>query len=171
MLILGSANFDRNSIEINAHDNVFRERFTIGHEIGHFCLGHGRYLRSETVIERDLLVDVEATGTFDITRLEVQANLFASEIILPDQVFRHATDVGRKRLEMRNIGFGDIYVDDSPWNYQPYNQLISDLSDYFCVSKQATEIRLTKLGLVNDQRRYGDKSANLIGQIFTDMQT
>lgn len=171
MLILGSANFDRNSIEINAHDNVFRERFTIGHEIGHFCLGHGRYLRSETVIERDLLVDVEATGIFDITRLEVQANLFASEIILPDQVFRHATDVGRKRLEMRNIGFGDIYVDDSPWNYQPYNQLISDLSDYFCVSRQATEIRLKKLGLVNDQRRYGDKSANLIGQIFTDMQT
>jgi Zn-dependent peptidase ImmA (M78 family) len=171
MLILGSANFDRNSIEINAHDNVFRERFTTGHEIGHFCLGHGRYLRSETVVQQDLIVDAEAAGDFDITRLEVQANLFASEIILPDQVFRRATEVGRKRLEMRNIGFGDIYVDDSPWNYQPYNQLISDLSQYFCVSIQATEIRLKKLGLVNDQRRYGDTSASLIGQIFANIQT
>ncbi len=168
-LILGSANFDRNTIEINAHDNRFRERFTIGHEIGHFCLGHGRYLRSETVIERDLLVDTEVAESFDFTRLEVQANVFASEIILPDQVFRIAVEVGRKRLDMRDIGFGGIYVDDNVWTYQPYNQLISDLSEYFCVSRQATEIRLKKLGLVNDQRKYGD-TANLIGQIFTNFQ-
>ncbi|OBZ95976.1 hypothetical protein ADU59_06180 [Pararhizobium polonicum] len=171
MLILGSANFDRNSIEINAHDNGFRERFTIGHEIGHFCLGHGCYLRSETVIERDLLVDAEASESFDITRLEVQANLFASEIILPDQVFRIAVEVGRKRLDMRDIGFGGIYVDDNPWTYQPYNQLISDLSQYFRVSREATEIRLKKLGLVNDQRKYGDAGANLIGRIFANIQT
>ncbi|MND30139.1 hypothetical protein D3C80_206660 [compost metagenome] len=170
-LILGSANFDRNSIEINAHNNAFRERFTVGHEIGHFCLGHGRYLRSETVIERDLLVDAEAKENFDITRLEVQANLFASEIILPDQVFRRATEVGRQRLDIRNIGFGDIYVDDSPWNYQPYNQLISDLSQYFQVSRQAIEIRLKKLGLVNDQRRYGETwSAGQIGEILANIQ-
>ena len=168
-LILGSARFDRNTIEINAHKNRFRERFTIGHEIGHFCLGHGRYLRSETVIERDLLVDAEAEETFDFTRLEVQANLFASEIILPDQVFRIAVEVGRKRLDMRDIGFGGIYVDDNAWTYQPYNQLISDLSEYFCVSRQATEIRLKRLGLVNDQRKYGD-TASLIGQIFANFQ-
>ncbi|MDR6757190.1 Zn-dependent peptidase ImmA (M78 family) [Mycoplana sp. BE70] len=171
-LILGSANFDRNSIEINSHDNEFRERFTIGHEIGHFCLRHGHYLRSETVIERDLLVDVEGAENFNFTRLELQANLFASEIILPDQVFRLAVEVGRKRLEMRDIGFGYIYVDDKPWNYQPYNELLFDLSQYFRVSKQATEIRLKKLGIVNDQRRYGDtSSANLIGEIFANIQT
>ncbi|WP_434714265.1 ImmA/IrrE family metallo-endopeptidase (plasmid) [Rhizobium sp. YTUHZ045] len=86
-LILGSANFDRNVIEINSHDNEFRERFTIGHEIGHFCLGHGRYLRSETVVERDLLLDVEGAENFNFTRLELQANLFASEIVLPDKSF------------------------------------------------------------------------------------
>lgn len=171
-LILGSANFDQNSIEINAHDNDFRERFTIGHEIGHFCLGHGSYLRSETVIERDLLVDVEVAESFNFTRLELQANLFASEIILPDQVFRLAAEVGCRRLQMRDIGFGYVYVDDKPWNYQPYNELISDLSQYFRVSKQATEIRLKKLGIVNDQRRYGEtSSSNFIGEIFANIQT
>ncbi|MBP2510011.1 Zn-dependent peptidase ImmA (M78 family) [Agrobacterium tumefaciens] len=171
-LILGSANFDRHSIEINAHNNDFRERFTIGHEIGHFCLGHGRYLRSETVIEQDLLVDAEVAESFNFARLELQANLFASEIILPDQVFRLAAEVGCKRLKMRDIGFGYVYVDDKPWNYQPYNELISDLSQYFRVSKQATEIRLKKLGLVNDQRRYGDTSSvNLIGEIFASIRT
>lgn len=170
-LILGSANFDWNSIEINSHDNEFRERFTIGHEIGHFCLGHGHYLRSENVIERDLLVDAEGTENFNFTRLELQANLFASEIILPDKVFRIAVEVGCERLKMRDIGFGRVYVDDNPWNYQPYNELISELSQYFRVSKQATEIRLKKLGLVNDQRRYGNtRSTNLIGEIFANTQ-
>ncbi|MCY1741456.1 ImmA/IrrE family metallo-endopeptidase [Ensifer sp. SL37] len=171
-LILGSANFDRHSIEINEHHNDFRERFTIGHEIGHFCLGHGTYLRSETVIERDLLVDVETAERFDFTRLELQANLFASEIILPDRVFRLAAEVGCRRLKMRDIGFGYVYVDDKPWNYQPYNELLTDLSQYFRVSKQATEIRLKKLGIVNDQRRYGNASSTkLIGEIFANFQT
>jgi Zn-dependent peptidase ImmA (M78 family) len=170
-LILGSANFDRHSIEINAHNNDFRERFTIGHEIGHFCLGHGRYLRSEPEIEQDLLEDAEVAESFNFARLELQANLFASEIILPDQVFRLAAEVGCKRLKMRDIGFGYVYVDDKPWNYQPYNELISDLSQYFRVSKQATEIRLKKLGLVNDQLRYGDTSSvNLIGEIFASIR-
>ncbi|MBF2715025.1 ImmA/IrrE family metallo-endopeptidase [Agrobacterium vitis] len=170
MLILGSANFDRNSIEINSHDNEFRERFTIGHEIGHFCLAHGYYLRSETVIERDLLVDVEEAENLNFTRLELQANLFASEIILPDKVFRIAVEVGCERLKMRDIGFGRIYVNDKPWTYQPYNDLISELSQYFHVSKQATEIRLKKLGLVNDQRKFGNSSsASLIGEIFNNI--
>lgn len=170
-LILGSANFDRKSIEINCHDNEFRERFTIGHEIGHFCLGHGQYLRSETVVERDLLVDAEGVEKFDFTRMELQANLFASEIILPDKVFRIAVEVACDRLKMRDIGFGRVYVDDNSWTYQPYNQLLSEISQYFRVSKQATEIRLKKLGIVNDRRMYGDTSrANLIGQIFSNFE-
>lgn len=170
-LILGSANFDRNSIEINLHNNEFRERFTIGHEIGHVCLGHGHYLRSESVIERDLLIDADGDGNFNFTRLELQANLFASEIILPDQIFRSIVAADCKRLNMRDIGFGYIFVDDQPCNYQPYNELISDISQYFRVSQQATEIRLKKLGLVNDERQFGNtSSANLIGKIFARIE-
>lgn len=165
-LILGFADFDRNSIEINSHDNEFRERFTIGHEIGHFCLGHGNYLRSENVIERDLLINAEGDGNFNFTRLELQANLFASEMILPDQMFRSIVAADCKRLGMRDIGFGYIYVDDQPCNYQPYNELISDISQYFRVSQQATEIRLKRLGLVNDVRKFGVSSATLIADIF-----
>ena len=36
--ILGSANFCKRSIDVNLHGNKHRERFTIAHEIGHFCL-------------------------------------------------------------------------------------------------------------------------------------
>ena len=107
---------------------------------------------------------VEGAENFNLTRLELQANLFASEIILPDKVFRIAVEVGCERLKMRDIGFGRVYVDDKPWTYQPYNELISELSQYFRVSKQATEIRLKKLGLVNDQRRYGKYLERKLGR-------
>lgn len=50
--------------------------------------------------------------TFQFHALELQANLFASEIILPDQVFRLAVQVDCRRLQMRDIGFGYVYVDD-----------------------------------------------------------
>ncbi|MHC1550269.1 ImmA/IrrE family metallo-endopeptidase [Phyllobacterium sp. K27] len=151
-LILGSANFDRNTIQINAHADSNRERFTIGHEIGHFCLKHKQYLRSETIVEKDLLIDSEPHNRFNYERLEYQANAFSSDLILPDEMFRTATNVARSKLDIRNKGFGDIFVDDQPCNFLPYYQLLSSLSQYFDVSKQAIEIKLKKMGLLNDQR-------------------
>ncbi|WP_246804739.1 ImmA/IrrE family metallo-endopeptidase [Mesorhizobium mediterraneum] len=70
--ILGSANFDRKSIKINSHADKNRERFTLGHEIGHFCLKHDQYLRSETIVERDLFINTESEKGFDYERLEFQ---------------------------------------------------------------------------------------------------
>lgn len=166
-IILGSANFERNEIEVNLHQNKFRERFTIAHEIGHFCLGHGLYLRSETVAEQDLLMDTEKPDSFNLTRLELQANLFASELIFPNKIFQLAVSVACDRHDMIDIGFGRIYVDDNDWNYKRYNLMISELSDYFLASKKATEFRLKRLGLVNDQRRFGNASAAMsLGDIF-----
>lgn len=167
-IILGSANFDRNEIELNLHQNRFRERFTIAHEIGHFCLGHGLYLRSETVVEQDLLMDSERPDTFNLTRLEFQANLFASELIFPNKIFQIAVSVACDRHDMIDIGFGRIYVDDNDWNYKRYNLMISEISEYFFASKKATEYRLKRLGLVNDQRRFGNSSAaTSLGDIFS----
>ncbi|SMD11453.1 protein of unknown function [Rhizobium sp. RU36D] len=166
--LLGSANFERNEIEVNLHQNKFRERFTIAHEIGHFCLGHGSYLRSETVVEQDLLMDREKPDTFNLTRLEVQANLFAAELLFPNKIFQIAVSVACDRHDMIDIGFGRIYVDDNDWNYKRYNLMISELSEYFLASKKATEIRLQRLGLVNDQRRFGKSSGAVsLGEVFS----
>ncbi|WP_028741608.1 ImmA/IrrE family metallo-endopeptidase [Rhizobium leguminosarum] len=172
-LILGSANFDRNSIQINAHANSNRERFTIGHEIGHFYLKHKQYLRSETIVERDLLIDSETDNNFNYERLEFQANAFSSDIILPDQVFRTAIDVGRVRFDIRDRGHGYIFVDDQPCNFLPYDQLLSSLSLYFEVSKQAIEIKLRKMGLLADQRKRNQASptARLLGNFTSSIQS
>lgn len=151
--ILGSANFSRNSIQINLSENKNRERFTIGHEVGHFCLNHRSYLHSESVIERDLLIEIENTPRLNYERLEFQANSFASNLILPDVQFKIKTAVYREILDIRDRGHGYIFVDDQPCNYIAYNQLVSYLSNTFQASRQAVEIKLKNLGMLTDLRK------------------
>lgn len=166
-LILGSANFDRKSITINSHGNSNRERFTLGHEIGHFCLKHDRYIRSETIVEQDLFVDREADNAFNFERLEFQANSFSSTLLMPSNVFRIAVAVARKRFEIRDRGHGYIFVDDQPCNSLPYYHFLSTLSSEFMVSKQAIEIKLRKMGLLTDQRKENQSYA--IGSLLRNV--
>lgn len=151
--VLGTANFADRSIQIYRHENRQRERFTIAHEIGHFCLLHDRYLRSDSIVEHDMFLDMETRRNFNYGQLEYQANTFASELLLPDRKFRLAVQEKRQHLSINDKGFGYIFVDDQPCNYTPYNQMISALSENFEVSKQAIEVRLKRMGLVTDKRR------------------
>lgn len=150
--ILGRANFDRKSIHIYPHVNKQRERFTIAHEIGHICLNHGKYLRSETIVEKDLFIDSAEANSFNYAWLEFQANEFASELLLPEKVFKGMTHIYKEKLEIKSRE-SYIYVDDQYCNYTPYNELLSMLSTYFDVSKQAIEVKLKKLGRLNDKRK------------------
>lgn len=161
--ILGSANFTRRLIEINLHGNLNRQRFTIGHEIGHFCLKHDRYLRSESVIKSDLLIRSEGKRGLNLERLEYQANAFSSALILPDQHFFFKTDQYKRDLEIRRGGHGYLFVDDQPCNYQPYSELLSRLSSHFAVSKQAIQIKFKSMGLLNDQRNKNDAFRTFMG--------
>lgn len=151
--VLGSANFSNRSIEVNLHGNPHRERFTIAHELGHFCLRHDHYLHSESLVEQDLFADAQTDRNFNLERLEYQANIFASELTLPDEHFRLVLTALRRQLGIYDKGFGYIFVDDQPCNYNPYNQITSSLSDYFEISRHAIEIRLKRMGLVTDKRR------------------
>lgn len=151
--ILGTANFDQRTIEVNQQGNKHRERFTIDHEIGHFCLRHDQYLHTDSIIEHDLLVDAQSDGTLNYERLETQANIFASELLLPEADFRISVEALRLHIGIADRGFGYIFVDDQPCNYTPYNEMLSALSNHFNVSKQAIEVRIKRMGLVTDKRR------------------
>lgn len=157
--ILGHADFERRIILVNRHENKHRERFTIAHEIGHFCLEHDRYLRSEPVIKRDFFKEDENESKFDYDRLEIQANKFASHLLMPDTAFRMKVREIRKTLDMRNRGYGDVYVDDQPGNQQAYWELLNRLSTHFNVSKQAVELRLKNTIGVTDKRTRGGWSS------------
>lgn len=150
--ILGSANFGQRSIQVNSHENKHRERFTIGHEIGHFYLRHDQYLRSETIVEHDLFINSEKEKFSNYQRLEFQANLFASDLLLPSDFLKAAVTLLRDREGMRDKGHGYIFVDDQPCNYGAYNLVLLELSTFFEVSIQAIEIKLKRMGLLTDQR-------------------
>ncbi|HEV7434784.1 MAG TPA: ImmA/IrrE family metallo-endopeptidase [Pseudorhizobium sp.] len=150
--VLGSANFDQRTIQINAHGNHHRERFTIAHEIGHFCLEHWRYLRSERTIETDLFLEGRTEIGTNYSRLEIQANMFAANLILPDTAFRAATFVARELVGFRNRGHGYIYVDDQPANLADYDDLLVCLSKHFEASKEVVEIKLKTMNLLTDRR-------------------
>jgi Zn-dependent peptidase ImmA (M78 family) len=166
MEILGSANFDRKKIVINAHGNITRERFTLGHEIGHFFLNHQLYLASESVIESDLRIVSEREDGFNYERLEFQANSFASNLILPDEIFIRKTAEFRNLLGITDRGHGYIFVDDQPYNYQIYDQLLTQLLTYFEVSKQAIQYKLQKLGMLTDQRSIRASQLGDVGKLL-----
>jgi Zn-dependent peptidase ImmA (M78 family) len=153
--ILGSADFGRRAIEVNSHALETRERFTIGHEIGHFVLGHGEYLRSESVIENDILIASEKTVPLNVDRLEYQANIFSAELILPEAALIVAIATFRRDLGIRNRGHGYIFVDNQPGNLSTYYDLIGRIETHFSVSRQVIEIKIRALGMLNDQRKAG----------------
>lgn len=65
---------DRNTVLVNARHPRRRQRFTLGHEIGHAIL------HLETIIARGEEVSCDGTG-----RMELEANYFAACLLIPSQ--------------------------------------------------------------------------------------
>lgn len=150
--ILGYADFENRDIVLIESANLGRDRFTLAHEIGHFCLGHEHIIRNETVLLKDLFVDDAPNDA--IRRLEIQANKFASFMLMPRAYFYQKLAHLYELYGFRNIGHGVIFVDNQPCNFVPYNSLLTDLSEEFQVSKQAVEYRLREDGILSDERNF-----------------
>jgi len=151
--VLGAANFNSRTIKIYQHSNQKRERFTLAHEIGHFWLQHDVYLRNEIVLAADIKLEGSEESAANYERLEIQANIFASCILMPDHVFKNKLDDYRKELDIRDRFHGALFVDGQMQNLADYHVVLSRLSDYFGCSKQAVEIKLKTLNLLIDHRK------------------
>lgn len=151
--LLGRADFATRKIVIYAHGNRKRERFTLAHEIGHFHLNHDQFLRSETTIKQDLLVDEHETKGNLINRMEYQANMFASHLLLPKFSLVKKVQQLRAELDIRDRGHGYIFVDNQPQNLSNYYLLLEAVSEHFNTSSQVIEIRLKSLGCITDNRK------------------
>ena len=105
---------------------------------------------SDFVLNRQSIDD----GT-DIVRLEYQANYFAASLLMPRANF--VADFWREvnRLEIRDKGFGPLYVDDQQCNINSYRLVTGALMTRYAVSRETTRIRLEGLGLVQDRRSKG----------------
>lgn len=78
-------------VAINALHHPNRQRFTAAHEIAHHVLHahifeHGVHVDKVILLKRDMLA---STGTDDI---EIQANTFASELLMPEHLISSILD-------------------------------------------------------------------------------
>lgn len=80
-------------ISVNSHSIPSRQRFSIGHELGHWHLHKGRMLFCSG---RE--IDRPVTG---LPGPEQQADSFASDLILPNYLFRPAAKSIQRRLNLK----------------------------------------------------------------------
>lgn len=117
----GSHDFDSSLITVNEFDPVYRQRFTIAHEIGHNVYNHSG-VRNR--ITNDQNFDDEDKSYVDVL-IERQANDFASKLLMPKQLL---LDVKKHLEDMNEI--------------RNKKQEITKLAEKFNVSYIAMEYRL-----------------------------
>lgn len=151
---LGEISFNPMKIKIlKDNGGVYRKRFTLAHELGHATLRHDKYLFAERCTADSIKLDRDFDiGIKEVLRLEWQANYFASCLLLPRQNLIDSFYVLIKALDIRNKGFGFLYLDDQPCNRSSYARVTSALMQHYQVSRSVIKYRLIDLGLLVDEQ-------------------
>jgi len=144
-------------------DNLPRERFTKAHETGHWVC-HRPYhspdnqqfelrtakansyiaCRTES-IERSRYNREKTDSDWE----EWQADHFAAAILMPRSTFKeYASSV------IRHVGICRGFLVEGEDRKNKVYQVVEDVAEQFCVSKQAAQIRMTQLGLFVDRDLY-----------------
>lgn len=111
-------------IVANSTQAQTRQRFTIAHELGHLCL-HG----GQTFVDRRFVFRRNQTTATGTDREEMQANMFAAELLMPKDWLRR--DVGTEGFDI-----GD-------------DEALMDLARRYGVSQSAMLFRLANLRLAD----------------------
>jgi Zn-dependent peptidase ImmA (M78 family) len=114
-------------IGVNKHHPATRQRFTIGHELGHFLLHEGEQVhvdRANVGFQVKLRHRLSGDGT---DTEEKEANLFAAELLMPARLLEH---------DLAHIHGFSLLDED----------VINELSKKYKVSCQALTFRLANLG-------------------------
>lgn len=149
--VLGKICFDPLEIFISNEikNDIYRWRFTLAHEIGHLILHKDllkKYINEQTDDE-DSLSSLSNNHIIINKRLEIQANKFASRLLLPQRPFMQ---IVKDYFIKENINKGYLYFDRQPVNIGLVYNLFRDLQYKFGVSKEVSKIRLIDLGLLID---------------------
>ncbi len=147
--ILGSIVYDPLEIfvtqELISEPNRFR--FTLCHEIGHLVLHYGLFKNYfELFIDTE---DPDFSNDFISAQtsksIEFQANMFASELLLPTYSF---TDFVLRYFNRESIYKPCLIMDRQPANRQRVFDLLQEIVKCYGVSMEAAKIRLIKLNLL-----------------------
>lgn len=88
----------------------------------------------------------------NIQRLEWQANVFASCMLVPkDEIIEIVRDILVK-LNVNHFNYGVIYLDEQQCNLNTFRCISRKVKSVYGVSEQSVELRLKQLRLLNDSR-------------------
>jgi Zn-dependent peptidase ImmA (M78 family) len=126
--------------------NSPRWRFTLAHEVGHVVLHH--YIFKD----HNIMLINDDDGTINVSegvtkRLEIQANMFAANLLVPDKICFEQYVLLHKRLVLRNFPF--LYVDNQFVNQNSYHVIAGELAEKFGVSKEVIRNKLLEMHLLN----------------------
>jgi Zn-dependent peptidase ImmA (M78 family) len=152
--ILARYNPKKRIIEIDQRLDKHRKRFTLAHEVGHIVL-HSTYLTSPvSEVSKIIPFEYNILDSNNVKRAEIQANIFAAELLMPHKIFFQKVIELAKCLSYTHRKDYFIYIDGQPCNFYNYDTLVRNLSTTFNVSIQAVEYRLKSFdGLVKDERK------------------
>lgn len=108
-------------IYVNRYESLQRQRFTIAHELGHFLYHNDEYANAVAPMHDQVFFRDENTN-----HMERQANDFASDLLMPEDIFNQ-------------------YIQDGI-------NTISALADKFNLSTPAVKYRAYKLGLISEYK-------------------
>lgn len=155
--LLGKIEFEPLKISVSIREEENRQRFTFCHEIGHLIL-HNKLLTNrvdqKTDDESSLSLKFHTTEKSS-KRLEIQANIFASHLLLPVEPI--IKDVARYFVK-ENIKKGYLYLDKQPVNIFLVGNLLNELSLKYKASKEAIRIKLISLKLLRDESSFNFRS-------------
>lgn len=169
--VLAELSFDPLKIQIDDAQSGTdaRRRFTLAHELGHIYLDHGRFMKREKLRASDTAIDQPSGVTISaIARLEWQANYFAACLLLPRRALIAEVRKQTSKRQIRDRGFGLLYLDDQKCNIDSFLIICSAISHHFKVSKAAVRLRLTELGLLREAstvKNAGILSENILRNI------
>jgi Zn-dependent peptidase ImmA (M78 family) len=118
-------------IGINSLHHPNRQRFSIAHEIGHLVLHH-HLISGKVHVDKEFRVQFvalnrDATSALGTEKIEIEANQFASELLMPTAWFTQA--LASKPFDIDNEG------------------PLEELAKKFRVSRQALEYRIRNLAI------------------------
>ncbi|WPV00886.1 ImmA/IrrE family metallo-endopeptidase [Mucilaginibacter sp. cycad4] len=145
---LGSIDFESEVIRVNPRlrDDPHRWRFTFAHEVGHMIL-HRKLLEGAVKEKNDDEATLEVLNPNYMDnerRIEIQANLFASTLLLPRPKLENLVN---RFFKENGIHKGYLFVDSQPVNQVQALNLLKLISETFDVSLAVGRIRLIKLKL------------------------
>ena len=144
--MLGKLQITDNSVYVNSSvkTNLKRRNFTIAHEIGHWYL-HSQLLKDSIESFGDTL---ETTGFAGKTeqRLEIQANHFASVLLIPKEIIQNELGEILEKYDVRRL---PIYVDTQKCNLNNYHMIVGEFAQKHNLSKKVVAYRLMDLKLLD----------------------